>query len=77
MVCDSRREATLRVGMGAVTDQKANATLTVLYLSFNRVGDAGASALADALKATVLTCKKCVFRAFVLLSLQMSLHKVV
>ena len=26
----------------------------------NSVGDAGASALADALKATVLTCKKCV-----------------
>ena len=49
--------------MGAVTDQKANATLTVLDLRDNSVGDGGAAALADALKATVLTCKKCVFRA--------------
>ena len=29
------------------------------------MGDAGAAALADALQATVLTCKKCVFRACV------------
>ena len=49
--------------MGSVTDHKANATLTKLNLYDNRVGDAGASALADALKAAVLTCKKCVFRA--------------
>ena len=39
-------------------DQKANATLTVLNLSSNIVGDGGAAALADALKATVLACKK-------------------
>ena len=49
--------------MGAVKDQKANTSLTALYLTGNRVGDVGASALADALKAAVLTCKKCVFRA--------------
>ena len=42
--------------------QKANATLTKLNINENSVGDGGASALADALKATVLTCKKCVFR---------------
>ena len=51
--------------MGAVTDQKANTSLTALHLDGNRVGDAGATALAEALKATVLTCKKCVFRACV------------
>ena len=49
------------VGMGAVTDHKANGTLTKLDLCKNRVGDAGAAALAEALKATVLMCKKCVF----------------
>ena len=48
--------------MGAVTDDKANTSLTALFMNDNRVGDAGASALADALKATVLMCKKCVFR---------------
>ena len=51
--------------MGVVTEQKANTTLTLLYLAHNRVGDAGAVALADALQATVLTCKKCVFTACV------------
>ena len=60
--------------MGAVKDQKANTTLTKLFLSGNRVGDAGAAALADALQATVLTCKKCVFS---LVSPQMLLHRVV
>ena len=51
--------------MGAVTDHKANATLTELNLYDNRVGDAGATALAEALRATVLTCEKCVFRVCV------------
>ena len=51
--------------MGAVKDQKANATLTVLNLGGSKVEDAGASALADALKSTALTSKKCVFRACV------------
>ena len=51
--------------MGSVKDHKANATLTKLSLFKNRVGDAGATALAEALKAPVLTCEKCVFRACV------------
>ena len=49
--------------MGSVNDHEANGTLTKLDLYKNRVGDAGAAALAEALKATVLMCKKCVFRA--------------
>ena len=55
----------MRASMGAVKDQKANTSLTALHLNGNRVGDAGATALAKALKATVLTCEKCVFRACV------------
>ena len=41
------------VGMGAVKDHEANATLTLLNLENNRVGGAGATALADALQAAV------------------------
>ena len=55
----------MRASMGVVTDQKANTSLTALNLRDNNVGDAGAAALADALQARVLTCKKCVFRACV------------
>ena len=44
--------------MGAVKDQKAKTTLTELCLYGNKVGDAGATALAEALKATVLTCSQ-------------------
>ena len=51
--------------MSAVKDHKANTSLTVLSLEKNNVEDAGAAALADGLQATVLTCKKCVFRASV------------
>ena len=35
---------------------QANSALTVLYLNSNKVGDAGAVALAEALKAMVVTC---------------------
>ena len=49
--------------MGAAKDRKANTSLTKLNLKSNNVGDAGASALADALQAKILMCKKCVFRA--------------
>ena len=35
---------------------EANSSLTVLNLEKNGVGDAGAVALAEALKATVVTC---------------------
>ena len=51
--------------MGAVKEHKANTSLTTLWLHNNKVGDVGAAALAQALQATVLTCKKCVFRACV------------
>ena len=63
--------------MGVVTDQKANTSLTKLDLESNNVGDAGAAALADALQARVLTCKKCVFRGVCSLSPQMLIHRVV
>ena len=39
-----------------VQSSKANSALTVLNLSINEVGDAGAVALAEALKAMVATC---------------------
>ena len=52
----------MRASMGAVKDHKANTSLTFLGLWNNNVGDAGAAALAESLQATVLTCKKCVFR---------------
>ena len=39
--------------VAAVQDQKANRALTTLDLRYNDVGDAGAAALAEALKATV------------------------
>ena len=51
--------------MGAVKDHKGNTSLTELNLDGNEVGNAGAAALADALQAMVLTCRKCVFRACV------------
>ena len=41
--------------VAAVQDQKANRALTTLDLAQNDCGDAGAAALAKALKATVLT----------------------
>ena len=44
--------------VAAVQDQKANRALDTLYLSHNNVGDAGAAALGEALKATVLTCSQ-------------------
>ena len=39
--------------VAAVQDQKVNRALTTFVLSYNDVGDAGAAALAEALKATV------------------------
>ena len=39
--------------VAAVNDHKANTTLTGLGLDSNKVADAGATALAEALKATV------------------------
>ena len=45
-----------------VQDHKANTSLTELNLWSNEVGDVGATALAETLKATVLTCTQCAFR---------------
>ena len=53
--------------VAAVEHCKANTSLTALYLAENKVGDAGATALADALQATVLTCKKVCVPTHVLL----------
>ena len=61
----STTHAATCASMGAVKDHKGNTSLTVLWLERNKVGGAGAAALAKALQATVLTCKKCVFRASV------------
>ena len=38
------------------TFRKANDTITKLDLGSNEIGDAGACALADSLKATLVTC---------------------
>ena len=63
--------------VAAVNDHKANTTLTKLSLRSNEVGNAGATALAAALEATVLTCESVVVECMCLLLPQMSLHKVV
>ena len=42
--------------VAAANDHKANTTLTELWLNDNEVADAGATALAEALEATVWTC---------------------
>ena len=73
--CVAARFCAAELVITAAQDQKANATLTELNLYNNRVGDAGATALADALQATVLTCghtafqecASCCHRLFVLL----------
>ena len=49
--------------VASVKDHKGNAFLTKLDLSKNKVGDAGATALAEAVKATVLMCVQWLFRA--------------
>ena len=49
--------------VAGVQDHKANTSLTELILRNNKVGDAGATALAEPVKGTVLTCTQCVFRA--------------
>ena len=58
MVRDSTRAATWALAwrVACVQDYNANATLTILDLYSNEVADAGATALAEAVKATVLTC---------------------
>ena len=51
----------LRAGIGdrcSAKHNEANSALTELNLEGNKVGDAGAVALAEALKATVVTCSR-------------------
>ena len=43
-------------GIGVLRNQKASTTLQVLDLGGNNVGDLGANAIAEALKAGILTC---------------------
>ena len=50
--------------VAAVNDHKANTTLTYLRLDNNKVADAGATALAEALKATVWTFGQWLFWAW-------------
>ena len=63
--------------MGAVKDHKGNTSLTVLNLYGNNVGDAGAAALAQAVKATVLTCESYLFQDTCFLLPQISRYTVV
>ena len=63
--------------MGAVTDHKGNTSLTKLDLMNNKVGDAGATALAQAVKATVLTCELYLFQGMCFLLPQMWRYTVV
>ena len=63
--------------MGAVKDHKGNTSLTELNLRGNNVGDAGAAALAQAVKATVLTCELYLFQGTCFLLPQMSRYTVV
>ena len=67
----------LRASIGAVKDHKANTSLNKLALDGNIVGDAGAAALAQAVKATVLTCELYLFQGTCFLLPQMSRYTVV
>ena len=67
----------MRASMGAVKDHKANTSLTLLSLEDNNVGDAGATALAQAVKATALTCELDLFQGMCWLLPQMSRYTVV
>ena len=62
--------------VAAVQDQKANRALTTLDLAYNDCGDAGAAALAKALKATVFDVFIVSVQGVCLLLPKMSLHVV-
>ena len=76
LVTGSARGVTARV-VAVAYHCKANTTLTKLYLHENNVGDAGAVALADALKARVFVVLGMRVQGVCLLLPQMSLYKVV
>ena len=61
----------------SVKDHKGNTSLTDLSLGGNKVGDASATALAEAVKATVLTCQLYLFQGMCFLLPQMSRYTVV
>ena len=67
----------LRASMGGVNDHKANTFLTKLNLDGNKVGDSGATALAQAVKATVATCELHLFQGMCFLLPPMSRYTVV
>ena len=60
--CVAARFCAAELVITAVQDQKANATLTELSLKSNKVGEARATALADALQATVSACGHTAFQ---------------
>ena len=66
-----------RAGIGAVKDHKVNISLTAQWLGGNKVEDAGATALAQAVKATVLMCELYLFQGICFLLPQMSRYTVV
>ena len=54
--CGPRNCAIVRQRVSPNTFRKANASITVMNLSFNKIGDKGAIALAECLTATLVTC---------------------
>ena len=54
--CGLRNGAIVWQSVSPNTFRKANATITVMYLHLNITGDKGAIALAECLKATLVTC---------------------
>ena len=54
--CGLRNCVIVRQSVSPYTFRKANATITVMDLTRNIFGDKGAIALAECLKATLVTC---------------------
>ena len=69
------RGLTARVA-ASVKRCKANQALTTLNLEGNKVEDAGATAFADGLQATVLACGQQLFRAWFTGCCNVSLYEV-
>ena len=53
--CGLRRCAIVRQYVSLDKYRKENGTITVMYLDYNKIGDEGAVALAESLKATFVT----------------------
>ena len=54
--CGLRNCVIVRQSVSPNTFRKANATITVMTLHCNKIGDKGATALAECLTATLVTC---------------------